>query len=929
MDSKEKKTTIKGDSVSKTKKKPNPNVIKKKDPVAPRKKDYTEDTYKVTKSEVDNIRENVTHTVPINKNKVGADPRDNIIIIGFIIIAIIACYFILGDLFTIILALGLFTIWLISFLLKKRKAHKGKKRKLANVLLIVVLSMGIVGVLAVGGFMVYIVLNAPDFDPEQLRNSQSSIIYDKDGNEILKLGAEVREDVSYSQLPQVFVDALIATEDSKFFQHNGFDASRFLVASFKQVVSSTGGGASTLSMQVVKNAYTDASLDSGFAGIARKFTDIYLAVFKLEKNYSKEEIIEFYVNSQCLNGTICGVEQAAQTYFGKSISDVNLAEASLLAGMFKAPTSYNPYKNPNKAAERRATVLNLMIRHGYITEEESNIAKNVPISSLLQSSKNNSEYQAFIDTVLEELDEKYNINPYNVSVLVYTTMDRKKQDGVNKIFNGENFKWENAVVQSGAAAINVNTGAIVAIGAGRNRSGIRSLNYATQVKNQIGSTAKPLFDYGPGMEYLNWSTYTQFVDEPWGYSNGKRIQNSDHSYMGQISVRTALAYSRNIPALKAFQQVARSVGSGKIAAFVRSLGIEPEGTDTIHEAHALGAFSGATPLQMAAAYAAFANGGYYNEPYSVTKIVYRDTGEITTHKESKTQVMSSSTAYMITSCLLSAVNNGISSGAKVSGVNVAAKTGTTNFDDATMKYYKLPSSAVKDAWIVGYDPNIALSMWYGYEKIDREYVSTAGSAVSNRGRLYQALGNAVFDKNGGNFKVPNTVVQVAVEKGSDPAQLPSANTPESEILYEYFKVGTEPTESSTKFVQLAQPTNLSVTYDGSKVHLTWKGVNAPTANESYGDFGYRIYYNGVELGFTTDTSYTIETSSPDGIYGVSSSFKEYTNNKSEKTTYTLSTVPEPTPTPVPTPTPTPVPTPTPTPVPTPTPTPTPDAESTE
>lgn len=919
---KEKKTTIKGSSSSKTKKKPDPNVLKKKNPEVSRKKNYTEDTYKVTKSEVDNIRENVTHTIPVNKKeKIGSDPRDNIIIIGFIIIAIIACYFILGDLFTIILAVGLFTIWLISFLIKKKKVHKGKKRKLANVLLIAVLSLGILGVLTAGLFMIYVVMKAPEFDPENLRSSQSSILYDKDGNEILKLGAEVREDVSYGQLPQVFIDALIATEDSKFFQHNGFDASRFLVASFKQVVSSTGGGASTLSMQVVKNAYTDPTKDSGLEGIIRKFTDIYLAVFKLEKNYSKEEIIEFYVNSQCLNGTVCGVEQAAQTYFGKSISDVNLAEASLLAGMFKAPTSYNPYKNPNKAGERRSTVLNLMVRHGYITEEEANIARSVPISSMLTNSSNNSEYQAFVDTVLEELDAKYNINPYNVSVLVYTTMDRKKQEGVNKIFDGTNFRWENDVVQSGAAAVDNYSGAIVAIGAGRNRSGIRSLNYATQVKNQIGSTAKPLFDYGPGMEYLNWSTYTQFVDEPWSYSSGQKIQNSDHNYWGQMSIRTALAQSRNIPALKAFQQVARSVGSNKIGDFVRSLGIEPEGKDTIHEAHSLGAFSGATPLQMAAAYAAFANGGYYYEPYSVSKIVYRDTGEITTHKEVKNQVMSSSTAFMITDCLRTAVTNGISGGANVRGVTVAAKTGTTNFDDKTMKYYNLPSSAVKDAWIVGYDPHISLSMWYGYERINREYVSTAISAVTNRARLYQALGQAVFDKDGSTFKAPNTVVRVAVERGSDPAQLPSANTPESEIVYEYFKVGTEPTEASSKFVQLAKPSNLIATYDGSKVHLTWKGINTPSANTNYGDFGYRIFYNGVEIAFTTETNYSINTTSPDGIYGVAASFKEYAGNMSEKVTYTLSTAPVPTPTPTPTATPTPA-----TPVPTPPATPTPMPE---
>src|SRR5699024_2283171 len=183
--------------------------------------------------------------------------------------------------------------------------------------------------------------------PNALKNQQSSILYDRDGNEMTKLGAEVREDVTYDQLPQVFVDALIAIEDSRFFQHNGFDAARFLVASLKQVAGQGGGGASTLSMQVVKNKYTDATATTGIQGIIRKFTDIYLAVFKLEKNYSKEQIIEFYVNSQCFNGTVCGVEQASQMYFDKSVSDLNLAEASLLAGMFQAPSSYNPYNNPD------------------------------------------------------------------------------------------------------------------------------------------------------------------------------------------------------------------------------------------------------------------------------------------------------------------------------------------------------------------------------------------------------------------------------------------------------------------------------------------------------------------------------------------------------------------------------------------------------
>ena len=883
-----KKVTVKGSSKSYMKK-PDPNVIKKKDPKSATSTEKETSRYKATKEEVDQIRESVTHTVPVKRKK-KMNPKDVQILLGLFVIAAIVSWFTLGPVVTIILALGILLIIGIAALLKKF-GKKGKRRTVLNVVLIVFLSFCILGALAVGGFMLYIVNTAPEFDPNALKNQQSSILYDRDGNEMTKLGAEVREDVTYDQLPQVFVDALIAIEDSRFFQHNGFDAARFLVASLKQVTGQGGGGASTLSMQVVKNTYTDATATTGIQGIIRKFTDIYLAVFKLEKNYSKEQIIEFYVNSQCFNGTVCGVEQASQMYFDKSVSDLNLAEASLLAGMFQAPSSYNPYNNPDRASERRDDVLDMMIRHGYITESEADAARMIPVSSLLsdngaQTMKN----QAFIDTVLEELEDKYNINPYNVSVEVYTTMDQAKQDGVDDIFNGTTFTWENEVVQGAAAAIDIHTGEILAIGAGRNRSGIRSLNYATQVFNQIGSTAKPIFDYAPGMEYLNWSTYTQFVDEPWSYSSGQAINNSDRKFMGQISIRTALAQSRNIPALKAFQTLNQEIGNQKIYDFVTSLGITPETTsgDTyVHEAHSLGAFNGASVLQMAGAYAAFGNGGYYNEPYSVRKVVYRDTGEVIEHESTRNQVMSDSTAFMITDCLRSAVTEGISSGANISGVNVAAKTGTTNFDAATKEYYHLPSNAVKDAWIVGYDPDIALAMWYGYELIDSHYVSTNASAVKWRTRLYQALGNVVYDRTGKDFTAPSSVVRVGIEAGSNPAQLPSENTPADQIVYEYFKAGTEPTETSTRYVKLPTPTGLKVTYEDGKVTISWNRTATQTGNESYGSYGYRVYYNNTELGFTTENTYSFETSEPYGTYSVVSSFENYTANQSSATSYTL------------------------------------------
>ena len=460
-------------------------------------------------------------------------------------------------------------------------------------------------------------------------------------------------------------------------------------------------------------------------------------------------------------------------------------------------------------------------------------------------------------------------------------MDRKKQTGLDNIFNGKNFNWENKIVQAGIAAVDVKTGKIVAIGAGRNRTDARSYNFATMINRQIGSTAKPIFDYAPGMEYKDWSTYEIFDDSPHTYSDGKVIRNSDRGYMGNISLRVALAQSRNIPALKAFQQNDKK----KIIEFVKKMGIQPEVTNgTIHEAHAIGAFNGSNPLQMAAAYATFANGGYYNEPYSVTKFVYRDTGETVEHKGKSVKVMSDSTAFMITDCLVSAVKNGVSNGAAVNGVNVAAKTGTTNYDEAIVRKYNLPNDVVNDAWIVGFDPDTAVGMWYGYEKINKKYYSTNNTAVVQRSRLYKAAGNVLFTKNGKNFKAPKSVVKLAVYKGSNPARIAGEGTPEELITYEYFKKGTEPTETSTTYNKLNNISGLSVNYNETSkvISMSWKGVSpAKDALTEWGKFGYKIYRDGKYLGFTTNTSYKISNvSNPEGIYKVVTSYEKYSGNDS-------------------------------------------------
>jgi len=549
-------------------------------------------------------------------------------------------YMLLGFELTIAVALLMLIAVGVGFLLSKIK-NESRRRKIISLLLIFVLICGIAALSAFCAFMVYVKKEAePKYEDAKLNTMEVSRLYDKDGVEFAKIGEENREKVKYEQLPEVLVDAIIATEDARFFTHNGFDAPRFLKAFIGQVTGNSGaGGASTLTMQVVKNSFTDkyGEKTSGLSGIVRKFEDIYLAVFKLEKDYSKQEIVEYYVNNHFLGGNTYGVQEASIAYFGKSVTELNLSEAAILAGMFKSPNAYKPTTNPENAAARRKTVLRLMRKHGYITEEEEEIANSIPVESLAATGVNPSanKYQGYIDTVVDELKDRFGVNPYTTPLLVYTNLDRGRQDAVISVMNGENYDWKDDLIQGGVAVLDSHTGKILAIGNGRNRdnSVADQFNFATEIRRQPGSTAKPVFDYGPGIEYNNWSTAQIFDDSPYTYSNGRSISNWDNGYYGQLTLRGALKDSRNIPALKAFQQVDQT----NMREFVTGLGIEPEicaygyiynfddkkchnendYSDTqeptgIHEAHAIGAFTGVSPLIMAGAYAAFSNGGTYH-----------------------------------------------------------------------------------------------------------------------------------------------------------------------------------------------------------------------------------------------------------------------------------------------------------------------------
>lgn len=816
-----------------------------------------------------------------------------------------------------------------------KKEKKKKKGRVKNAVLITLFSLGIVVASAILAFALYIIITSPDFVAEELYTKEPTVLYDVNGDEIARIGNENVELVTYSDLPQVLVDALIATEDSRFFQHNGFDAARFIRASLGQLAGQDAGGASTLSMQVIKNTYT-SSVSEGIAGIIRKFTDIYMAVFKLEASYTKEEIIEFYLNSQWLGGgstnyaSINGVEQGSQYYFGKSVSDLTLAEASLLVGMFNNPSLYNPYNNPEGASNRRSTVLSLMVRHGYITEEEKEFAESVPVQSLLvdrSNDENASMYQAFIDYTLLKVEEETGDNPYTTPMEIYTTLDPDIQEVLNMLENEEIYTFANDTVQFGMAVTSTVDGSVLALSGGRNYVA-QGTNRAVGteyrgIKNQLGSTAKIIFDYGPYIEYLNGSTGSLFLDEQWSYTTGGSVVNSDRTYWGEITMRRALVNSRNVPAIQAMQQVINEVGSDVIAEFASSLGIDYG--EALYESAGLGGAGGSNPLAMSAAYAAFGRGGIYIEPYTFTKIIYTETEEEYNHVIVQERVMSEETAYMITDILVDAGASGVGGNFTISGTDIAAKGGTSTIDSESASALGIPSSATPNHWNITYSPDYSIALWFGYDDLREGYL-TSGTGYNPRRQIMAAVAKLIY-KTGSKFEQPSGVVSATIELGTYPLQLASEYTPSSLKSTELFKAGYEPTEVSTRFSKLDAPTNGSYTFDGSTIRITWDAIATPDAinpdyleeyfngyfsnyysqyaeqyyqarisynNSNIGTIGYQVYLqdasgNLISLGYTTNNYYTYSASAGgEYTFVIKSAYSIFKDNMSDGLTITAS-----------------------------------------
>ncbi len=739
------------------------------------------------------------------------------------------------------------------------KKDKRKKRSIFKRLFLAFFLICLIGLLSGVATFAYYASNAPKLNKKMLTDPVASTIYDKYNKPVETIGSVNRNYVRYDDLPKLVEDAVLATEDDRFYKHHGIDPIRLGGAIWANVTRGFGSeGASTITQQVVKMSFlTDQKT------LKRKAQEAWLSL-QLERQYTKHEILEMYLNKIYMGNGVHGIATAAKYYYNKSLDELKLPQVAELAGIQQSPNNYNPFDNPELAEKRRNIVLSLMYQHHKITKQEMEEAKKVPITYGLvkkeKRTKAKQKYDAFVDAVIDEVNSMGDYNVFTDGLKIYTTLDPKAQEYTEKMLNtNQVINYPDDKFQAGVTLLDTKTGEVRAIGGSRNPKVLRGINYAIDTKRSSGSTIKPILDYGPAIEYLKWSTYHQLMDTPTNYQHGNiPLHDWDGRYEGQMSMRTALYKSRNIPAYKTFMEV----GFDNAKKFSSNLGFNFQ---NLVESSSIG--EDVTSMQMAGAYAAFGNNGIYNKPHTVRKIVLRD-GDTVVKNEIKPKIaMSDYTAYMITDMLKDVLTapSGTGRDAYVPGLNLAGKTGTTNYTDDEMRKWNIPtSSAVPDAWFAGYNTDYTCAIWTGYPE-RKNYIAPGPDQHIAQLMFKHLISYVEQGKNPEDFKMPNSVVKLPVEIGTNPAQKPSASTPKDKITYELFVRGhDEPSQISQTYSKLESPTNVKGNYnkDTNEINLSW---NHPKANVTFEITSSLNKGSKKSLGATSDKTLTIADVKP-GTY---------------------------------------------------------------
>ena len=729
----------------------------------------------------------------------------------------------------------------------KKKAPTSSKKKLWKKILIGIAAFVTVAIIAIVAIFAYYGATAPTIQASDLEGATETKILDKDGELIYSLGGEKRDLITSEQVPQLLKDAITSIEDKRFYSHMGIDPIRIAGSFLRNAKAGqiTQGG-STITQQLVKLAvFSTKKEDQTYK---RKIQEIMLAL-QLERNYSKEQILTYYLNKVYMANNVYGFGTASHYYFNKELSELSLPQVALLAGMPQAPNSYDPYANADQAKERRDLVLYSMKENGKITKEQYDQAVATPVTEGLIAHNNKVDsndkalvYDSFVTMVLKEVQEKTGLDPYNDGLTIETTIDSKAQQRLYDIVNTNDYiQYVNDKIQNAVVMLDTKTGAVRAVNGGRKQTTLLGYNRATDNSRSTGSTIKPVIDYGPAIEYLNYSTGQTIMDQRTTYSNGVELNNWDFSHKGAMTLRTALVYSRNTTALQTF----KAVGETNIKSFLNNLDIQikNDGQDYLVESNSIGA--DISPIKMAAAYATFGNYGTYSKPYTVTKVTTRD-GQVTEFKPEQKQAMKDSTAYMITDVLKDSFKYGFATQAAIPGLPTAAKTGSSNY---TVEQKRAMGASdyediIPDSWFIGYSTDYTISAWTGY---DNPYEQGGGVDTTEQeySRLiyYYLMKYMAESSSGDDWVQPDSVVKQQIEIGSDPLSLPGPRTPANMIATELFVKGHVPTQQSTNYgTKIEGPTGLKATYDKSKKTLTVTWDNYQTNSKDKPQ--YKVTVNG-------------------------------------------------------------------------------------
>lgn len=686
-----------------------------------------------------------------------------------------------------------------------KKKKPGFFTKLLHLLLALML-LGIVG--AAAAFMLLVDTDSwKDFDPQRMTNvSQTLYVYDIHGVEVAGVyNKENRTPVPLEAIPDHVRNAFISIEDARFYDHKGIDIIRMggsVVSNLKSM--SFGQGFSSISQQLIKN--THLSFEKT---INRKVQEMYLTI-KLEQEYEKDEILEMYLNFVYFGNGAYGIEAAAHSYFNKSVGDLTVDEGAMLAGIIKAPGNYAPHLDLDRSIQRRNLVLAQMEKYGYLTVQEKEQAQ-AAVPQLHVSRPNNSRYAQYVDVALDEASQILDMSYENMTssgFKIYTTMDATIQLQAQQHFtNAELFpeSAEDGVPVEGAAiVINAQTGGIKSIIAGREYVA-KGMNRAMAARRQPGSAIKPVIVYGPAIDQGGYNGATLINDQPTEF-NGYAPRNYGDKYYNWVSTRTAVSKSLNIPAVSVLNDIGVATG----IEYAKASGIPFDPTDD-HLSLALGGFRyGVTPVELAAAYQPFANGGYYHAPYTITRIEDSYGQMVYEHKGAPRKVMQPSSAFIMADILQSTVSGGTAHRANVDGVPVAGKTGTVSYKSGM---------GINDAWTVAFTTEDIVVVWNGYDMPSDTHMMPS-NATGGRYPAMMAqviLSDIYTNHQPPYFRQPEDVVEVTLDRLSydNDQQITLANeyTPFEQTFREYFPDHMQPTRVSPYWTTPKTVVDLAITLD--------------------------------------------------------------------------------------------------------------------